>query len=203
GGWFPLAIGLIVFILMTTWRRGRAILLEKLNRDAMPLEIFMSSLAISDSLTRVPGTAVFLTGNQEVVPQALLHNLKHNKILHERNVFITTMSRDIPHVDPEEQIEILDLGHEFYRIHAWYGFQESPDIPELLDACRNLGLTFNMMETSFFLSREILIPTKREKSMALWRERIFISMMRNAVTAAKFFNLPMNRVIELGAQIEI
>ncbi|MDE3022009.1 MAG: potassium transporter Kup [Pseudomonadota bacterium] len=203
GGWFPLATGFIVFTLMTTWRRGRAILLDKLNRDAMPLDVFMSSLAISESLTRVPGTAVFLTGNQEVVPQALLHNLKHNKILHERNVFITTLSRDIPHIDPEERAEISNLGHEFYRIHAWYGFQESPDIPELLDSCRAMGLNFNMMETSFFLSREILIPTKRQKSMALWRERIFISMMRNAVSAAKFFNLPMNRVIELGAQIEI
>ena len=201
GGWFPLLIGGVVFTLLTTWKRGRAILMMRLAEDAMPLDLFIQSIEASPP-TRVPGTAVFLTSTADRVPHALLHNLKHNKVLHERVVFLTIVTRDIPYVAERDRIEIAALGCEFYRMTAKYGFKEEPDVPELLEDCGRSGFAFDMMETSFFVSRETLIATV-SPGMALWREKLFVSMSKNATKASEFFHVPTNRVVELGTQVEL
>jgi KUP system potassium uptake protein len=201
GGWFPLLIGGIVFTLLTTWKRGRAVLMHRLAEDAMPLDVFIQSIEASPP-TRVSGTAVFLTSTQNRVPHALLHNLKHNKVLHERVVFLTIVTRDIPFVPDEERFEIKTLGCDFYRMTADYGFKEDPDVPEMLEDCGRKGFSFDMMETSFFVSRETLIATVTP-GMALWRERLFVSMSKNATKASEFFQIPTNRVVELGTQVEL
>jgi len=201
GGWFPLLIGGIVFTMLTTWKRGRAILLERLAEDTMPLDIFIESIAASPPI-RVPGTAVFLASAANRVPHALLHNLKHNKVLHERVVFLTIVTRDIPRVNAVERVAIEDLGCNFWQIRAHFGFVEEPEVPELLEACGRRGFEFDMMDTSFFVSRETLIATG-EPGMAMWRERLFVSMSRNAVKATDFFRVPSNRVVELGTQVEL
>ena len=201
GGWFPLLIGGAVFTLLTTWKRGRAILTRRLAEDAMPLDLFIQSIEASPP-TRVPGTAVFLTSTADRVPHALLHNLKHNKVLHERVVFLTIVTRDIPYVAEADRVEIAPLGCEFYRMVAKYGFKDEPDVPELLEDCGRNGFTFDMMETSFFVSRETLIATV-SPGMALWREKLFVSMSKNATKASEFFHVPTNRVVELGTQVEL
>jgi KUP system potassium uptake protein len=201
GGWFPLLIGGIVFTLLTTWKRGRAVLMHRLADDAMPLDVFIQSIEASPP-TRVPGTAVFLTSTQNRVPHALLHNLKHNKVLHERVVFLTVVTRDIPFVAEEERIEIKPLGCDFYRMTADYGFKEDPDVPEVLEDAGRKGFSFDMMETSFFVSRETIIATVTP-GMAMWRERLFVSMSKNATKASEFFQIPTNRVVELGTQVEL
>jgi KUP system potassium uptake protein len=201
GGWFPLLIGGIVFTLLTTWKRGRAMLLDRLAEDTMPLDLFIESIGASPP-TRVPGTAVFLTSTANRVPHALLHNLKHNKVLHERVVFLTIVTRDIPRVPARERVVIQDLGCNFWQIRADFGFTEDPEVPALLEACGRRGFEFDMMDTSFFVSRETLIATATP-GMALWRERVFVSMSRNAVKATDFFRIPSNRVVELGTQVEL
>ena len=201
GGWFPLLIGGIVFTLLTTWKRGRSLLMQRLSEDAMPLDLFIQSIEASPP-TRVPGTAVFLTSTQNRVPHALLHNLKHNKVLHERVVFLTVVTRDIPYVPGEERYEIKPLGCDFFRMIANYGFKDDPDVPELLEDCGRHGFAFDMMETSFFVSRETLIATVTP-GMALWREKLFVSMSKNATKASEFFQIPTNRVVELGTQVEL
>ena len=201
GGWFPLLIGAVVFTLLTTWKRGRAVLLKRLSEDTMPIDIFIESIAASPAV-RVPGTAVFLTSTANRVPHALLHNLKHNKVLHERVVFLTVVTRDIPRVAPKERVVIQDIGCHFWQIRADFGFMEDPDVPALLEACGQHGFEFDMMDTSFFVSRETLIATVTP-GMALWRERLFVSMSRNAVKATDFFRIPTNRVVELGTQVEL
>jgi len=201
GGWFPLLIGGIVFTLLTTWKRGRAVLMQRLNEDAMPLDVFVQSIEASVP-TRVPGTAVFLTSTQNRVPHALLHNLKHNKVLHERVVFLTVVMRDIPFVPEEERFRIEELGCDFYRMTADYGFKEDPDVPALLEDTSRKGFTFDMMETSFFVSRETIIASVAP-GMAMWRERLFVSMSKNATKASEFFQIPTNRVVELGTQVEL
>jgi KUP system potassium uptake protein len=201
GGWFPLLIGGVVFTLLTTWKRGRSLLMKRLAEDAMPLELFIQSIEASPP-TRVPGTAVFLTSTQNRVPHALLHNLKHNKVLHERVVFLTIVTEDIPFVAPEERYEIVPLGCDFFRMTANYGFKDDPDVPELLEDCGRKGFAFDMMETSFFVSRETLIATV-SPGMALWREKLFVSMSKNATKASEFFQVPTNRVVELGTQVEL
>ena len=201
GGWFPLLIGAIVFTLLTTWKRGRAVLMERLAEDAMPLDIFIQSIE-SAPPTRVPGTAIFLTATQNRVPHALLHNLKHNKVLHDRVVFLTVVTRDIPFVGDDERYGITPLGCEFYRMTVNYGFKEDPDVPALLDDCGRNGFMFDMMDTSFFVSRETLIATVAP-GMALWREKLFVSMSKNATKASEFFQIPTNRVVELGTQVEL
>ena len=201
GGWFPLVIGLFSFTLLTTWKRGRQILFERLSADSLPLEGFVKSLEAYPP-TRVPGTAVFMTSTSEGVPHALLHNLKHNKILHERVVFLNIFTEDIPYVPDIDRIQVRQLGESFHFVTASYGFKEAPDMPEILDACGQLGLKMDMMDTSFFLSRETLIPSKMP-GMALWREKIFSLMSRNAMRATDFFKIPTNRVVELGTQVEI
>ncbi|MGC1817365.1 MAG: potassium transporter Kup [Casimicrobiaceae bacterium] len=201
GGWFPLLIGGAVFTLLTTWKRGRAILMRRLAEDAMPLDLFIQSIEASPP-TRVPGTAVFLTSTADRVPHALLHNLKHNKVLHERVVFLTIVTKDIPYVAEADRVEITALGCEFYRMAAKYGFKDEPDVPELLEDCGRGGFAFDMMETSFFVSRETLIATV-SPGMALWREKLFVSMSKNATKASEFFHVPTNRVVELGTQVEL
>jgi KUP system potassium uptake protein len=201
GGWFPLLIGAVVFTLLTTWKRGRAVLLERLAEDTMPLDIFIESIAASPPL-RVPGTAVFLTSAANRVPHALLHNLKHNKVLHDRVVFLTIVTRDIPRVSAAERVFIVDRTCNFWQIRADFGFTEEPDVPALLEACGRRGFEFDMMDTSFFVSRETLIATVAP-GMALWREHLFVSMSRNAVKATDFFRVPTNRVVELGTQVEL
>jgi len=201
GGWFPLALGAVVFTLLTTWKRGRSLLMDKLAEDALPLDVFIQSIEVAPP-TRVEGTAVFMTSALDRVPHALLHNLKHNKVLHERVVFLTVVMRDIPFVPLDGRIEVKSLGCNFYQFVAFYGFKEDPDVPELLELAGRRGFAFEMMETSFFVSRETLIPTV-STGMALWRERLFASMSKNAVKASEFFRIPTNRVVELGTQVEL
>ncbi|HEY3178483.1 MAG TPA: potassium transporter Kup [Casimicrobiaceae bacterium] len=201
GGWFPILIGIIVFTLLTTWKRGRIVLMERLAEDAMPLDLFIQSIEASPP-TRVPGTAVFLTSAQNRVPHALLHNLKHNKVLHERVVFLTIVTRDVPYVSDDERYNTKPLGCDFFRMTADFGFKEDPDVPALLEESGRRGFPFDMMETSFFVSRETLIPTVAP-GMALWREKLFVSMSKNAIKASEFFQIPTNRVVELGTQVEL
>jgi KUP system potassium uptake protein len=201
GGWFPLLIGTAIFALMTTWKRGRILLMQRLAEDAMPLDLFVSSIEDAPP-TRVQGTAVFLTSTPDRVPHALLHNLKHNKVLHERVVFLTVVTRDIPFVAEADRFEVAPLGPMFWRMYAYYGFKEDPDVPVLLEATARRGFAFDMMDTSFFVSRETLIATKIP-GMAIWRERLFASMSKNAVKASDFFHIPTNRVVELGTQVQL
>jgi len=201
GGWVPLVIGGVIFMLLTTWKRGRAVLMDRLSEDALPLNLFIESIEVAPPI-RVDGTAIFMTSTLDSVPHALLHNLKHNKVLHQRVVFLTVIMRDVPFVDEAERMEVRTLGCDFYQFLAYYGFKEDPDIPELLEESGRRGFEFEMMETSFFVSRETLIPTGKP-GMALWRERLFASMSKNAVKASEFFQIPTNRVVELGTQIEL
>ncbi len=199
GGWFPLVVAIAVFTLLSTWKRGRALLFERLQTGAIALEPFLAGIAAHPPL-RVPGTAVFLTANLDGVPHAMLHNLIHNKVLHERVMLLTVITEDVPHVPDIDHAEVQPLGNNFYRITMRYGFKDEPDIPKALEQCP--GLEFHMMETSFFISRETLISTIAP-GMARWRERLFISMARNAGSVSAYFKIPTNRVVELGTQIEL
>jgi KUP system potassium uptake protein len=201
GGWFPLALGAVVFIVMTTWRRGRVLAVAAQRRTAIPLAPFLKSLS-TDPPIRVSGTAVFMAGDPEGVPQALLHTLKHYKVLHERVVFLTVVTRNIPWVPAPERVAVEPLGHGFYRLMAYFGFMDRPDVSAMLDLCKDCGLAFDLMQTTFFLSRATVIPATKE-GMALWREHLFAIMARNAHTAADYYNIPTNCVIELGTKIEI
>jgi KUP system potassium uptake protein len=201
GGYFPIVLGLIIFTLMLTWKRGRELVFENLKKHAIPLEDFLASLFVS-APTRVYGTAVFLRGEADGVPHALLHNLSHNKILHERVVFLTLHNREIPWVPFSERIKISDLGNSCYQIDLFYGFKNEPDIPAALALCASSGLIFEPMETSYFISRQTIISTPGG-GMARWREGIFVAMSRNARDAADYYHIPSNRVIEVGAQVEI
>jgi KUP system potassium uptake protein len=200
GGWFPLFAGLGLFVLLTTWKRGRQLVRDGQARDAIPVETFLSSL--SPKITRVQGAAVYMSGNSQGVPHALLHNLKHNKVLHELNVFMTMQIEEVPRLDNEEALEVTELSEGFYRVVYHYGFLQDPDVPRALRLAGNRGLKCNMMQTSFFLGRETIIPSVRP-GMAIWRESLFAWMTRNATSAMDFFEIPANRVVELGSQIEI
>jgi len=201
GGWFPVLIAIAVFTLLATWKRGRELLYERLTELAIAIEPFLDSVTRHPP-ARVPGTAVFLTTKFEGVPHALMHNLKHNKVLHERVVLLTVVFQDIPHIDTSERIEIWPLGNNFHKVFVIYGFKDETNIPRALELCAAQGLEFNMMDTSFFLSRETLIPTARP-GMALWREKLFVNMARNAGSVTAYFQIPTNRVIELGTQVEL
>jgi len=201
GGWFPLVIGVVIFTAMVTWKRGRAILFDRSRIDTVPLTSFLDSL-FEHPLTRVPGTAVFLTADPQGVPHALLHNLAHNKVLHERVIFITVVYRAIPWILPAERVALQPLAHNCYQITAYYGFKDEVDLPQLLASCKPLGLEFEPLETSYFLSREVVVPTPGG-GMAHWRERLFAIMARDAGSVAEYFKLPANRVIELGTRVEI
>jgi KUP system potassium uptake protein len=202
GGWFPLAIGACVFVVMTTWRRGREILFQRLDESSVPLTPFLESL-FRDPPHRVPGTAVFLTATPDATPHALLHNLNHNKVLHERVVFLTVEVRDVPWVAFGERIICDSLGHGCWRVRVRYGFMDRPDVTRALDLCGALGLEFEQMETSFFLSRQKIVPAKGGIGMAFWRDRLFAAMARNAGNVTDYFNIPTNRVIELGSRVQI
>jgi KUP system potassium uptake protein len=200
GGWFPLLIGFIAFTLLTTWARGRALMIDRMREAAMPVKVFVQS-AVS-SATRVGGTAVFMTSSAEGVPHALLHNLKHNKVLHERIILLTVKIADMPYVNEERRMTFDDLGQGFYRMIINYGFMEDPDVPAVLSQTTKCGAQFKMMDTSFFLARQTLLASSRP-GMAIWREKLFAWMLRNAESAMEFFKLPTNRVVELGSQVEI
>ena len=201
GGWFPLVLGLFAFVIMTTWRKGRDLVLRELKTSSIALEPFVESITTHPPL-RVPGTAIFLTANVHGVPSALLHNLKHNKVLHERNILLTVETLDVPTAQYGERTEITALGHDFYRLILRFGFSEEPHIPQALESCEAKGLGFDMMDTTFFLSRESIIATDRA-GMPLWRDKIFVYLVRNASSATAFFHIPGNRLIELGTQVEI
>ena len=200
GGWFPIAIGLASFTVLTTWKRGRQLLSQKMSALSVPLQAFLAS--VGGDIPRPPTTAVFLTSNREGVPAALLHNLAHNRVLHARVVLVTVITAEIPVVAAADRLELTDLGKGFYRLIIQYGFMEQPDIPTAMQQCAALGLELDLMDTSFFVSREIIIPSL-QPGMALWRERLFKQMSKNARSATEFFQIPTNRVVELGTQVEI
>jgi KUP system potassium uptake protein len=200
GGWFPLLIGAIAFTLLTTWARGRALMIERMREAAIPVPVFVRSAA--NSATRVPGTAVFMTSSAGGVPHALLHNLKHNKVLHERVVLLTVKIEDVPYVHPSKRVRFEDLEQGFFRLIVHYGFMEDADVPAALAMVDQCGAKFKMMDTSFFLARQTLIASSHP-GMAIWREKLFAWMLRNAESAMEFFRLPTNRVVELGSQVEI
>ena len=201
GGWFPLVLGLAVFTILTTWRRGRDLVLRQLKHGGLALAPFISNIA-EHPPTRVEGTAIFLVSDPDAVPHALLHNLKHNKVLHKRNVILTVDTLETPHADPDERLELSDLGHDFHRLTLRFGFAEDPNVPAALHECAKQGLEIKMMDTTFFLSRETIVATDRP-GMALWRDKLFAFLARNALPATAFFSIPGNRLIELGAQVEI
>ncbi|MGE8391880.1 potassium transporter Kup [Pseudomonas sp. BIGb0427] len=201
GGAFPVIAGIALFILMTTWKRGRKIIVERLDESALPLPLFISSLAAQPP-HRVQGTAVFLTARADAVPHALLHNLLHNQVLHERVVLLTVVSQDRPRVPVAQRFEVQAFGEGFYRVNLNFGFIEEPDVPAALQLCPLKELDFSPMATTYFLSRETVIPTRRI-GMARWREALFAFLLKNANSNLKYFNLPLNRVIELGTQVEM
>lgn len=200
GGWFPLLVAAVTFVLLTTWATGRRLVRERLHEDAMPIELFIRSAG--QSAKRIAGTSVFLCSAADVVPPALLHNLKHNHILHQRVVLLTVDTAHVPHIAPEDRHHVEDLGDGFYRMLLRYGFMDEVDIPAELGRENRAGGPFQKMDTSYFLARQTLIPSSRP-GMALWREKLFAGMVRNAESAMEFFKLPANRVIELGSQVEI
>jgi KUP system potassium uptake protein len=201
GGWFPLLVGFVIFTCLTTWAKGRQLMLSRMREAAMPLEIFVKSAA--NSATRVPGTAVFMTTTPDGVPHALLHNLKHNKVLHERVMLLTVRIEDVPYVEEDRRFELTDLGSGFYRLIIRFGFMQESDVPAALMRVQSCGPQFKMMDTSFFLARQTLLASSKMPGMALWREKLFSWMLRNAESAMEFFKLPPNRVVELGSQVEI
>jgi len=201
GGWFPLVMGLGIFAVMTTWRRGRELLIDSIRHDDPELLPFIAALT-GDSVHRVPRTAVYPVANPGTVPQALMHNLKHNQVLHERNVILTVVFHEVPWIPFAERIEMETLAPGFWRVQVNYGFKNTPDIPKALELCKSHGLPINLFETSYFLSRETIVPT-HGSGMARWRESLFALMSRNAGSVAGFFRLPNNCVIELGTRVQI
>ena len=201
GGWFPLVIGGVVFTLMITWKEGRRILNEKLRADAMDLPSFLDAVFINPPL-RVEGTAVFMTAEPGIVPNAMLHNLKHNKVLHDQNLFVTVVNHEVPWIGMDKRLEVESLGHDCWQVNVHYGFKNDLDLPKALQQIKNRGCPLEPMTTSYFLSRDTVIPTIGSGMMA-WREKLFAQMHHNASGAADFLNLPNNSVVELGSKIEI
>jgi KUP system potassium uptake protein len=201
GGWFPLLVAAVSFTVLTTWAKGRALMRARLERDALPLPVFIKSAA--SSVHRVKGTSVFLSASANNVPAALLHNLKHNQVLHQRVILLNVKVEEVPHVPSEKRVEIHDAGQGFYRVILHYGFMEEVDIPRDLVGIKTCGEPFSMMSTSFFLGRQKLIASKKVPGMALWREKLFAWMLKSSESAMEFFKLPTNRVVELGSQLQI
>jgi len=202
GGWFSLVLGAVVFCIMVTWRSGRERLLERLRGGSPPLAGFLKSLFLYPP-QRVAGTAVFLTSSRDATPNALLHSLKHYKVLHEQNVFLTVDFRDVPWVSAERRVTCEHLANDCWRISAHYGFLEQPDVALALEVCAPEGLELDPMQVTYFLSREKIVPGTSERGLARWRDRIFAAMARNAGSITDFFNIPTNRVVELGTRVEI
>jgi KUP system potassium uptake protein len=201
GGWFPLLVGAVGFTLLTTWAKGRQLMIARMNEASLPMEIFIKSAL--PSAARVPGTAVFMTSSANGVPHALLHNLKHNKVLHERVFLATVRIEDVPYIAEDQRETVRDYGSGFYRIILRYGFMEEVDVPAALAQVKGCGPACKSMDTSFFLARQTLLTTSPRPGMAIWREKLFAWMLRNAEGAMEFFKLPTNRVVELGSQLEI
>ncbi len=205
GGWVPLVIGLALFVLMLTWKRGRLLLNTRLAEGSMPINLFLDGVERS-SVHRVAGTAVFMTGNDDGVPPVLLHHLKHNKVLHERVLLVSVKTSDAPETSPSERVRVMPLGQGFWRVVATYGFMQSPNVPQVLEVVDQMGIRCRPMETSYFLGRERLIPTRGREgdpfTIPRWRKIVFAIMARNARSATEFFAIPPNRVVELGTQIE-
>ncbi|RZF56845.1 potassium transporter Kup [Acinetobacter halotolerans] len=202
GGWVPLLIGAIAVTILMTWKRGREITFARLEHDTLPLDLFVKS--IGNEVHWVSGDAVFLTGTPNVVPHAMLHNIKHNKVLHERNILVTVVVQDIPYVSQDERIAVETLADHFYRIKIYYGFKDEPNVPKALrQAYEQLEIEYDLMQISFFISRDRIISTVGQQGMRPWREKLFISMQRNTSPVSDFYQIPTNRVVELGSQIEI
>ncbi len=202
GAWFPVVLGVVLFTLMRTWRRGRALLREEMRKDGIRVDTFLPGLMLAPPV-RVPGTAVFLTADPGLVPHALLHNLKHNKVLHEHNVLLTVETLPLPYAPPEKRIRVDAIGDDFHRVMVRFGFMETPDVPlALMRACDRDGLTMDPMDTTYFASRENVVAGAR-RGMPTWRDKLFALMHRNAAPATGFFRIPGNRLVELGAQVEI
>jgi KUP system potassium uptake protein len=221
GGWVPVAIAVAIFVMMSTWKKGRAMLNEVLNAGSLPMDLFLDDVGRRKTL-RVPGTAIFMTSSAVGVPVVLLHHLKHNKVLHEHVILMSIVTEEVPEVSGEERITVEKLEHSFYRVEARYGFMESPDMPEVLSLARTHGVRARVQDTTFFLGRERIIisgsrwdrapkrgvrrvpeGTVRRISMARWRKKLFVVMAQNARSATEFFAIPPNRVVELGAQVEL
>ena len=203
GGWVPILIGAVLYTILMTWKDGRALVLKRLEKDSLPIDLFITSISMGIETKFVPGDAVFLTGTPNIVPHAMLHNIKHNKVLHERNIMVTVITRDIPFVSSQERSSVEKLDVRFYRITLYYGFKDQPNIPQALEmAYAELGFEYDLMQISFFISRERIISTVGD-GMAPWREKLFISMQRNTSPVSDFYQIPPNRVVELGSQIEI
>ncbi|MES2537451.1 MAG: potassium transporter Kup [Pseudomonadota bacterium] len=201
GGWFPLVLGAVMVMLMLTWKRGRELVFDNLKKHSIPINDFLQSLFIAPP-HRVEGTGVFFRAEGDGVPHAMLHNLLHNKVLHERTLFLTVYNASIPSIPEAERIKVQALGHQCFQIDVHYGFKDERDIPAALELCKSAGLEFEMMSTSFFIARQTVISTVGG-GMAMWRESVFAALSRNARDAADYFRIPTNRVIELGAQVEI
>jgi KUP system potassium uptake protein len=201
GGWFALAVGGFIYLLMSTWKRGRNVLRERLEEASLPLDLFLPDLETS-TLPRVPGTAVFLTGDPAGTPPALLHNIKHNKIVHERTILLTVLTEDVPYTVASERYTVKPLDQGFCRVIARYGFMEIPNVPAILDKVRSERFPIDLAQVSYFLGREQLIPTGHS-GMGRWRETLFAYLSRNAQNANTYFRVPPNRVVELGAQVEL
>ncbi|MFT3756710.1 MAG: potassium transporter Kup [Pseudoxanthomonas sp.] len=202
GAWFPIVLGLLVFILLRTWRRGRELLHAEVRKDGIQLDSFLPGLMLAPPV-RVPGTAVFLTADKNVVPHAMLHNLKHNKVLHERNVFLTVETLNVPYAPQDKRLKSDEIGDEFHRVVLRFGFMETPDVPQaLMHSCDHGGPYFDPMETTYFASRETIVASAH-RGMPVWRDKLFALMHRNAAPATGFFRIPGNRLVELGSQVEI
>jgi len=201
GGWFPLVLSAAIYLLLTTWKHGREILQRRMLEKSVPLNMLLADLA-AEPPVRVPGTAVFMYGSTDGTPPPFVHNLAHNKVVHEKVVFLTVITRDVPHVPAAERIEVRRLGKGFHRVTSYYGFMEDPQIDEILAGCKPKGLDIPIAGTTFFLGRETLLASDRP-GMAVWREHLFSFMSRNALRATAFFQLPPDQVFEVGAQVEI
>jgi KUP system potassium uptake protein len=200
GGWFPVVLGIALFTLLRTWRRGRELLSAEIRKEGIQLDTFLPGLMLAPPV-RVQGTAVFLTAQTGVVPHAMLHNLKHNKVLHERNVFLTVETLTVPY--SHKRLRIDEIGEGFYRVVLRFGFMETPDVPMgLMRSCDNGGIYFDPMDTTYFASRETVVASAR-RGMPIWRDKLFALMHRNAASATGFFRIPGNRLVELGSQVEI
>ena len=203
GGWVPIMIGAVLFTILMTWKDGRELVFNRLQRDSIPIDLFIKSVNSGSETKFVPGDAIFLTGTPNIVPHAMLHNIKHNKVLHERNIIVTVITKDIPYVGQEDRVAVEKLDDRFYRITIYYGFKDKPSItPALKQAYDELDFAFDFMQVSFFISRERIIHTVGD-GMAPWREKLFISLQRNTSPVSDFYQIPTNRVVELGSQIEI
>lgn len=199
GGWFPLGIALMSFTVLTTWKLGRSLLSGEIARQSVPIQVILDN---ADSISRIEGTAVFLTTLGEGAPSALLHNLKHNQVLHERNILLTLIVGDKPYVTKSNRLQVDDIGKGFYRVKIFYGFMQTPDVPAALELCDQWDLPIDLMTTSFFVSRALIVSSPNP-GMSRWREQLFLALSRNAMNAAEFFKIPANRVIEMGTRIEI